>query len=350
MVCPSAPLARICTVIVACVAALTFPRIVSAQRPAYFNTGPAPISFNVPQVEPAIANNAAPVAVEGVPTNVLFDAPPAESVFPDNAVYLDDGWVWQFLPTGIIYRSYYAGVKEPRMAAVHNWANGNNRFFDGTIGGRIAMFRYGTTDPTYPEGWQIDIEAAGFPRLNIREERDLTTTDFRVGVPITYGEGPIQLKFGYYHLSSHVGDEFLVKNPTFVRPNYVRDALIFGISYYLEAVHIPAEARVYAETTYSFNTYGGAEPWEFQFGIDLVATEDGPCIWQGSPFLAVNGYLREEVNFGGNFVIQSGLLWRAAQSTSTFRFGMEYVNGKNVNFELFNTFEQRFGIGVWYDF
>jgi len=39
-------------------------------------------------------------------------------------------------------------------------------------------------------------------------------TDFRFGVPLTYGEGPWRTKFGFYHLSSHVGDEYLLKNPT----------------------------------------------------------------------------------------------------------------------------------------
>ncbi len=41
------------------------------------------------------------------------------------------------------------------------------------------------------------------------------------------------MKAGYYHLSSHAGDEFLINNPAFVRINYVRDSAIVGLTQYL---------------------------------------------------------------------------------------------------------------------
>ena len=34
------------------------------------------------------------------------------------------------------------------------------------------------------------------------------------------------MKLAYYHISAHIGDEFLERNPTFERVNYVRDAAV----------------------------------------------------------------------------------------------------------------------------
>ena len=285
-----------------------------------------------------------------VTTISVEDPAIAEHLASDGTVYIDDDWVFQMVPTGIIYRSYYAAPKEPRMGAVIDHDSESNAYFDGTIGGRIGIFRIGNTDNRYPQGWQVDIEAAAFPRLDLREERDLVDTDFRVGVPVTYGSGPMQVKFAYYHISAHVGDEFIVKNPTFTRVNYVRDGFVLGLSYYLEGVNLPIETRLYGEMDWAFNTSGGAEPWAFQMGVEIAANECGPTIFGASPFLAVNGDLREEVDFGGTFALQTGILWRARDSTGTLRFGFEYINGKNVNFERFTTFEARTGIGLWYDF
>ncbi len=67
------------------------------------------------------------------------------------------------------------------------------------------------------------------------------------------------------------------------------------------------------------------------------------------PFLAVNGHLREEVDFGGNLSLQAGWLWRGI-SGHVFRMGMLYFNGKSDQFEFFNRDEEKIGLGLWYDY
>src|SRR6185503_10007166 len=100
-------------------------------------------------------------------------------------------------------------------------------------------------------------------RLTLDSIRDFETADYRVGVPLTYGIDNWQYKFAIYHLSSHLGDEFAIAHPGSLanRINYVRDEFVFGASVYPHPV-----ARLYGEVGFAFNTDGGAEPWEFQFG------------------------------------------------------------------------------------
>ena len=255
-------------------------------------------------------------------------------------------WRWELLPDGLIYRSYLAGPRESRMAlhAFHNESSSlrSEWLWDATLGGRRGIMRFGNGDPSNPEGWQLDIEGAAVVRLNIDENRDVDASDFRFGVPLTYGVGPIQYKMGYYHVSSHLGDEFIARTGMNTRINYVRDALVFGVSYEVNPCF-----RIYGETAYAFFTAGGAEPWEFQFGAEY--SRPGPTGFYGTPFFATNAHLREELNFGGDWTVQAGWLWRGP-TENTFRLGLHYMNGKSTQYQFFTTNERQLGVGIWYDF
>jgi len=253
-----------------------------------------------------------------------------------------DPWTLQVLPDGLIYRSYLAGAKEPRFAS--QWVHERDLgwIWDIALGGRVGLLRYGTEDRIFPDGWQIDLEGAGLPRLDLEDQCDLISADFRFGVPITYGRGPFRVKFGYYHISSHLGDEYMLSHPNVPRINYARDALVLGNSYY------PTEdLRLYAEAAWAFSTGEKTEPWEFQFGIDYSPMASGSL--RGSPFVALNTHLREEVNFGGNLVVQTGWQWRG-QTGHLFRMGMHYFAGKSDQFEFYNQHEDKLGLGLWYDY
>jgi len=256
------------------------------------------------------------------------------------------GHFWQAMPDGLIYRSYQAGPRESRIGTqfFHNQSSLQNSevLWDATVGGRRGLFRYGTGDALRPEGWQLDIEGAAIVRLNLDEDRDVDSSDFRFGVPLTYGSGNVQYKIGYYHLSSHLGDELITRTGVNNRINYVRDAIIMGVSY-----NPRPELRVYGETAYAAYTAGGAEPWEFQFGLEY--SHPAPTGFCGTPFFATNVHLREEIDFSGDWTTQFGWLWRGA-SGSTMRLGLHYMNGKSTQYQFLNVNEEQLGFGAWYDF
>ncbi|WP_218932158.1 DUF1207 domain-containing protein [Adhaeretor mobilis] len=251
-------------------------------------------------------------------------------------------YAWRLLPQGVIYRSYLAGAKESRFRSVWNNQKADGDNWDISLGGRATIVRYGTSGNVRPEGFELGIEGAGLTRLDPDEDHDVAATDYRFGIPLTWGDSHQQFKVAYYHLSSHVGDEFILKNPTFDRLNYSRDVIVIGYSVY------PREkVRLYGEAGYAFRD-DVAEPWEFQFGIDYAPVS--ATGFRGAPFAAVNGHLREEVDFGGNFVVQAGWAWRRSPASGMFRLGMEYYNGKDDQFSFFDNSVQKTGFGVWYDY
>jgi len=256
----------------------------------------------------------------------------------------DEAWQWQSLPEGLMYKSYLAGNREPRMGSqiVHERTNG--WLWDATVGGRVGILRYGTDNSLWPQGGQLDIEGAAFPRLDLDHNEDLVAVDFRGGLLSTTRQGPFETKFGFYHLSSHLGDEYIMDHPGSLaaRVNYVRESLVAGL-----AVYANPSLRLYEEVGWTFQEDGGAKPWEFQFGADFTSPE--PTGITGSPFFAINVHLRQENNFGGNMTVQSGWQWRGRDG-HLLRTGMQYFNGMSDQYQFYNRFEEQIGFGLWYDY
>jgi len=262
----------------------------------------------------------------------------AEPRFP----YPHYDWHWQMLPEGLLYRAYLAGGRESRFASHWFDETGQGLLWDSARGGQVGMLRYGSCDPCWPEGWQLDIEGAAFPRLTLDSYRELVSCDFRFGIPLTFRRGPLETKLAYYHLSSHLGDEYMVRYATFGRINYTRDVFVAGV-----ALRPIPDLRLYAEAGWAFHDNGGSKPWEFQFGIDYSPVEPWSAL--GTPFLAINTRLREEVDYGGNLTVQTGLQWRSRLG-SLFRAGVYYFNGKTDQYQFFQEHEEQIGLGLWYDF
>lgn len=251
---------------------------------------------------------------------------------------------YQSMPEGLMYRSYLAGEKEPRFGAVWMKQRGREGLIGETaLGGRVGLIRHGTQGSIRPNGWQLDMEGGVFARLDLEQDSDLDAADFRFGFPLTFREGPWSAKVGYYHISSHVGDEFLQKNPTFKRINYVRDAAIVGLSY-----DTTEDTRVYGELAYAPAATGGAEPLEMQLGAEY--SETTPGWWNISPFAGINLHYREEFRGQASVNVVAGLQFRGPQSGRSFRFGFQHYNGKSMQYSFFDQNEQLTGAGMWMDY
>lgn len=252
-------------------------------------------------------------------------------------------WTWQVLPDGLIFSSYLAGPKESRLSAQLNYEKDHGWLWDAVAGGRIGLLRFGSRHGVLPEGFQLDAEGAALVRLDLEEEMDVMSADFRLGFPLTYGTKTTQYKFAYYHVSSHLGDEYMLRPNSRPRVNYVRDALVVAVA------HRPhRDVRIYAEAAWAFFTGDETKPWEFQFGFEYSPIYPANSYY-GSPFFAINGHLLQELDFGGNVNVQLGWQWRGP-SNHLFRIGVQYFNGASDQFEFQDLHESKIGIGVWADF
>ncbi len=252
---------------------------------------------------------------------------------------------FQILPTGLLYRSYLAGEKEPRMmwSALYD-VKRQRTIWETALGGRVGLMRYGTFGAIKPQGFQLDLEGAVFARLIPSEPSTmLEGADFRFGLLNTWREDRLAVKWGYYHVSSHLGDEFLLANLDFERINYVRDAAIIGLIFDMND-----DSQVYGEVANALGAQGGAKPWEFQFGAQYIPVKKRGL--NGSPYLGANTYLRQDFDFRGGFNFIAGWNWFGDLSGERLRIGMQYYRGPSLQYSFFDRSERLIGGGIWFDY
>jgi len=271
-----------------------------------------------------------------------------------------ENWTWQMFPNGFIYPNYLAAVQN-RLDGAWNYCERNNWIWDITLGGRAPLFRYGNRSALYPEGWQLDLEGSVHLRLALKEAMDMEANDFRFGLPLSYGTKTWQVRTGYYHVSTHVGDERVLRNmvkdgihlgeeplnPRYgnkYRLNYYREALLFSYAY-----RPTPNTRLYAEADYAVMRGELTRPWHFQFGAEYSPVYPARGAW-GTPFAAINARLMQEFNFDGNITTQAGWQWRGSRN-ELFRIGLQYFAGVSDQYSfLRERREHKIGLGVWYDF
>ena len=260
--------------------------------------------------------------------------------FPQDADAED---TWQVMPSGLMYRSYLAGEKESRMGTFWAHDQTGRTVWENTLGGRLGLLRYGTSGANRPQGWQLDFEGAALSRvLPGTDSTMLEATDYRAGLQSTWATDKWHVKTGYYHLSSHLGDEFQLANPLVHRFNYVRDSAVLGVTY-----DIHSDWQTYGEIAYALGAEDGAEPFEFQYGLQY-----SPLVFglRGAPFAAVNGHTRQDFDWITSVNCQTGWQWRGTDSQHLWRIGMQYYSGPSLQYSFPGRTDHLLGAGMWFDF
>lgn len=305
-----------------------------AQEPAPLNEPAEPL------------NGDEQIVIPESPTEQAFYPPTMpESVFSEHPQTREQHLCWQLLPNGLLYKTYIAGEKEPRMQLVPYYDTKSERkIWEAVLGGRAGLIRLSDPSISNSDAFQLDLEGAVFARVLPDEPSAmLEGSDYRVGLYGTWKFDRLSYRAGYYHISSHVGDEYLIANPLFNRINYVRDSALAGTAYQLNDV-----SRVYGEIGYALGVEGGAKPLEFQFGGEyapLPATQ-----FTGAPFAAVNTHLREDFDFNGGVNVVAGWGWQGVHSKRRLRLGLNYYNGPSLQYEFFDRWENLVGGGIWLDY
>lgn len=114
------------------------------------------------------------------------------------------------------------------------------RFNDQALTKDIIDVSYADSFPIYRfcKVWpydgelQIDIEGALWACFDpMTFSAPLINADYYVGFPITYAVGCWSFRLRGYHISSHIGDEFLLNHPRFDRRNPSAEYIDFFVSY-----------------------------------------------------------------------------------------------------------------------
>lgn len=174
-----------------------------------------------------------------VTQKMLGDATIAKQNQPMEECYC--GGVW--LPEDpVLFRPFVADPRELDYSI--GWRFNDQALvqnvIDVSFGDSIAFYRW---CDVWPWAGQLQIELEGglwavFDPLH--ESSPLMNADYYVGVPITYAFGNWSFRLRGYHISSHIGDEFLLDHPGFDRRNPSAESLDFFVSH-----DLTSEIRLY---------------------------------------------------------------------------------------------------------
>lgn len=200
------------------------------------------------------------------------------------------------------------------------------RFNDQVLNKNVIDVSYGDTTPIYRwfNVWpwngdlQFDIQGALWAVFDpLHESSPLIDADYFIGFPLTYAVGDWSFRLRGYHISTHIGDEFLLNHPGFDRRNPSAEFIDFFVS-----DQFSDDIRLY-------------------LGVGVIAHQDESFI--RSRFFAQGGV---EVRFSGlGFYSCKNSLYGEPIFAMNFGWSKDY--GSNIDqtyilgYELGKTIEQR---------
>ena len=185
--------------------------------------------------------------------------------------------------------------------------------------------------------FEIQAEGAAFGRFDFDENWDMDGVDFRFGFPIAARAGPLAMKLHPWHMTSHLGDEFIERTGR-ERAVYARNEIALGISWDFDA-----ETRAYVEAGYALSRGDVNEPLRFMAGVEAVGRHLGPD-WPET-FAALNLTSFEEQDWGVQFNLEAGFWLRPEKSPRGVRFSVGYSRGPSVLTQFFDQNEEYWTFG-----
>ncbi len=142
-------------------------------------------------------------------------------------------WGQWFPDNPVLFRQFMADPRALIFSAA--WRFNDQALFKNTIPvsyyDTCVFYRWYNVWP-WKGDLQIELEGCLWAVFNpLGESSPLINADYYVGIPITYGVGPWAFRLRGFHISSHIGDEFLLQHPFFCRRNPSAEYLDFFISY-----------------------------------------------------------------------------------------------------------------------
>ena len=257
-----------------------------------------------------------------------------------------DDWDVELLPTKNIYRAYLADPRQCRTGTKVEFPvrkHGHVKI-ENTLGSYrpIALW----THPNDPgEEAELFLEAAAFSRFDLSEAWDMDAADYKFGFPFVYRRDAVALKFEIYHVTSHIGDEFLSRGAGNGRgrDSYHLEEFVVGGAWTLDP-----EFRLYGEVGTSVYNGTATGNGRLQAGAEWVSITP----WHGwlTPYAATDLSSRNEIDWGVNWTLTAGVWVRGKSGSNGLRFALEYYRGHDQQTQFKSLHEQYVAFNISADF
>lgn len=195
------------------------------------------------------------------------------------------------------------------------------------------------------DGIQLSLNAGLFAQFNLSTpSADLVNADYTVGLALSGRRGPWSAKANLWHLSSHLGDEFLIDQPDIARVNLSTIALDGLVSYEWE------HWRLYGGGGYLLHRNpDDLDRGLARAGIEYRATER---LWKlGHPVAGLDVASLEEQDWETGASLKAGLEFGQSQpGRRSARLMAEAYKGFAPFGQFYNTQIEYYGMGFYLGF
>ena len=278
----------------------------------------------------------------------IVESPAVNSAFlqPSSGGYRVSSLDGIFLPKGQLFTPLFADPRWPNFSAAYLYYLHDDELKHvgaANFGGSIALYR---NQAPFHGQWEFGLQAGVFSIFDLAtDSKDLINSDFFVGVLGSYRRDALSGLLRLYHQSSHLGDEFLLRNRV-KRINLSYEIVDFKLSYELFDL-----LRLYGGGGYLFDQEPPTlKPWLVNFGAEMESPwrfADGML----EPIAGIDFKLHEEHAWSTDFSVRGGV-----RLTNPVAFGRklallgEYFKGHSPHGQFYQRKIEYLGLGVHYYF
>ena len=248
------------------------------------------------------------------------------------------------LPNNVLFNPLIADPRWPRFSASLHLYDDEPAF------GPVGSANFGGTLPLYgwhsnDHFWQLGLQAGVFLIFDFESDTtDLINADYFVGLPLTFRNGRLSSQLRLYHQSSHLGDEFLLRN------RVDRINLSYEVVDALLSFELRDALRLYGGGGAIVRSEPDLDPWLVQGGFEITSPEPwlGPVLF---PIGALDVSADAEQDWDPNYSLRTGFDIRAGfLDERRLMLLFEYFNGQSPNGQFFEQELEYFGTGLHFFF
>lgn len=247
-----------------------------------------------------------------------------------------------FLPSGYLFDQLTADPRWPHFSVAYRYYMSDKEL------GSTGAANFGETISLYrnraPFGgqWEFGLQAGVFSLFDLaRDSKDLVNADYMGGIFGSYRYQNFSTMLRVFHQSSHLGDEFLLRNRV-QRVNLSYEQADLRLSYKFFDV-----LRLYGGGGYLFDQEpANLRPWSTQYGVEF----ESPWKLSGNtitPIFAGDFKNNEEDHWSTNISLHGGVQfenWLLNQRR--LQLLIEYFHGHSPNGQFYNRKIETIGIGA----
>jgi hypothetical protein len=248
---------------------------------------------------------------------------------------------FELLPKTQLFAPLIADPRWPHFSAVYQ------RFLDDPQLGNTVAVSLGETlslvriDRPPAGAWELGLQTGVFSIFDLdAPSSDLVNADYLVGVPVTYRIGDFSAMARVFHQSSHLGDEFLLRNRV-DRLNLSYEAVDLRLS-----MDLTAWLRLYAGGGYIFHhDPSELSPWSTQLGAEIKSPRSFFGVLR--PIAGLDVQHRQQNGWNTDLSLRAGIqLENVLLNERRIQLMLEYFDGYSPNGQFFRDKIQYIGLGL----